>query len=216
MRERKYVKFRVDMYDDTKFKIIDRKPERDLIHYIWSRLVVLAGKINLDGDLYFSKNLPHTIETLSTEFNRGTHEVKSAIYVLLELQMLELTEDKVYRVKNFAKHQNIKPKQKIDTPVDQPKVVEEVKNPSILNPEVENKEIPLIDNNIITEVPKDPPLNAVPIIFETKKTKKQRRNSKIDTSINDVGDELEENAFFEGDSTLALGKDAKIVNTWVF
>lgn len=28
MRERKYVKFRVDMYDDTKFKIIDMKPER--------------------------------------------------------------------------------------------------------------------------------------------------------------------------------------------
>lgn len=25
MRERKYVKFRVDMFDDTKFKIIDMK-----------------------------------------------------------------------------------------------------------------------------------------------------------------------------------------------
>jgi len=30
MRERKVVKFRVDMYDGTKFKIIDRKPERIL------------------------------------------------------------------------------------------------------------------------------------------------------------------------------------------
>jgi len=42
MRERKYVKFRVDMYDDTKFKIIDMKPERDLIHYIWTRFITLA------------------------------------------------------------------------------------------------------------------------------------------------------------------------------
>jgi len=28
MRERKFVKFRIDMYDDTKSKIIDMKPER--------------------------------------------------------------------------------------------------------------------------------------------------------------------------------------------
>lgn len=31
MRERKYVKFRVDMYEDAKFKIIDRMPKRDLV-----------------------------------------------------------------------------------------------------------------------------------------------------------------------------------------
>lgn len=51
MRERKYIKFRVDMYDDTKFKIIERKPERDLIHYVWNRVVVLAGKVNLERPL---------------------------------------------------------------------------------------------------------------------------------------------------------------------
>ena len=57
MRERKYVKFRVDMYDDTKFKIIDMKPERDLIHYVWTRFVTLAGKVNLEGGfIYFKKH----------------------------------------------------------------------------------------------------------------------------------------------------------------
>jgi len=61
MREIKYVKFRVDMFDDTKFKIIDMKPERDLIHYVWTRFVTLAGKVNLEGDLYISKNIPYTI-----------------------------------------------------------------------------------------------------------------------------------------------------------
>lgn len=38
--ERKVVKLRVDMYNDTKFKIIDTMQERDLIHYIWTRLSV--------------------------------------------------------------------------------------------------------------------------------------------------------------------------------
>ena len=113
MRERKYIKFRTDMYSDTKFKIIDLKPERDLIHYVWTRIVTLAGKVNLEGDLYMSKNLPYTIETLAIEFNRGEDQIKLALEVFIELEMLEITDGNIYRVKNFAKHQNIKVKEKI-------------------------------------------------------------------------------------------------------
>ena len=60
MRERKNIKLRVDMNEDTKFKIIDRKPALD---------------------------------------------------VFLELEMIELTKHNAYKVKNFAKHQNIKVKE---------------------------------------------------------------------------------------------------------
>ncbi len=112
MRERKYIKFRTDMYSDTKFKIIDTRPERDLIHYVWNRVVVLAGKVNLEGELYLSKNIPYTIETLAIEFNRDIDQVKLALDVLMELEMVELNEHKIYIVKNFAKHQNIKVKEK--------------------------------------------------------------------------------------------------------
>jgi predicted phage replisome organizer len=111
MRERKYVKFRVDMYEDTKFKIIDMKPERDVIHYIWSRIVLLAGKVNLEGELYLSKSIPYTLETLAIEFNREVDQIKLALDIFIELQMLEFTEANVYKVKNFVKHQNIKVKE---------------------------------------------------------------------------------------------------------
>ncbi|MFT8352121.1 phage replisome organizer N-terminal domain-containing protein [Clostridium saccharoperbutylacetonicum] len=114
MRERKYVKFRVDMPDDTKFKIINMKPERDLIHYVWYRLVLLCGKVNLAGELYLSKNIPYTAKTLAIEFNRGVEQVELALDVLIGLEMVELTEHKVYYVKNFAKHQNIKAKEKTE------------------------------------------------------------------------------------------------------
>ena len=110
MRERKYIKLRSDMYSDTKFKIIDMKPERDLIHYVWMALVLLAGKVNMSGDLYLSKNIPYTIETLAIEFNRNIEQVKLALDVFIELEMVEIDEDSIYRVKNFAKHQNIKVK----------------------------------------------------------------------------------------------------------
>ena len=137
MRERKYVKFRVDMYEDTKFKIIDRKPERDLIHYVWTRFVILAGKVNLEGDLYLSKNIPYTIETLAIEFNRDMDQIELALNVLIELEMIELTEENIYRVKNFAKHQNIKIKEKnnskgkgdeINNKKDQVQVKENIEN----------------------------------------------------------------------------------------
>ena len=115
MRERKYVKLRTDMYGDTKFKIIDMHTERDLIHYIWTRIVVLAGKVNLAGDLYMSKNIPYTVETLSIEFNREANQIKLALDVFMELEMIELTENNVYIVKNFAKHQNLKVKETVNT-----------------------------------------------------------------------------------------------------
>lgn len=111
VKERKYIKIRTDMYDDIKMKIIDRSSRRDLVHYIWSRTIVLAGKVNREGKLYMSKNIPYTIDTLAIEFGRDCEEVKLAFDLLIELEMVELMEDGVYIVKNFVKHQNIKVKE---------------------------------------------------------------------------------------------------------
>ena len=113
MKERKYIKLRSDMYEDTKFKIIDKKPERDTIHYIWTRLLTLAAKVNLRGDLFMSRNFPYTVETLAIELNRNEEQIKLAIDVFLELEMIELIEGRIYRVKNFVKHQNIKVEEKV-------------------------------------------------------------------------------------------------------
>lgn len=108
MRERKFIRLRVDIYEDTKFKIIDRMPERDVIHYVWTRLLALCGKVNLNGELYMSKNIPYTIETLAIEFNREAAEVSLALDTFIKLEMVELMAGGVYVVKNFVKHQNIK------------------------------------------------------------------------------------------------------------
>ena len=155
MRERKHVKFRVDMYDDTKFKIIDMKPERDLIHYIWTRLVTLAGKVNLDGDLYISKNLPYTMETLAIEFNRGIDQIKLALNVLIELEMIEFNEDKIYSVKNFSKHQNIKAKEKIKSKDNKENTKNEEMQENVSNKETKSKEkleISIEDENLKGEI----------------------------------------------------------------
>ncbi|MFT8350957.1 phage replisome organizer N-terminal domain-containing protein [Clostridium saccharoperbutylacetonicum] len=102
-----WVKFKVNMYEDTKLKIIDSEDKRNLYHYIWARSIVLAGKINLGRYLYITENIPHTIKTLAIEFNRNVEEVKDAFKILRKLEMIELTEDKVFKIKNWEKHQNV-------------------------------------------------------------------------------------------------------------
>ena len=197
MRERKIVKLRVDMYEDTKFKIIDMKPERDLIQYIWTRLVTLAGKVNLEGDLYMSKNLPYTIETLAIEFNRDFKQIKLALDTFIELEMIELTEVNIYRVKNFAKHQNIKVKETINSKD------EEVKNKEIVVKEaLENK------------------ITQIPLRLETKRNKtvnKKKEKEKIcdltkeeDIKDNDIV------TLQDYDEKRPLPKGETLISSWSF
>ena len=222
MRERKVVKFRVDMFDDTKFKIIDRKPERDLIHYTWTRFVILAGKVNLEGDLYLSKNIPYTIETLAIEFNRDTYQIKLALDVLIELEMIELTEDNIYRVKNFAKHQNIKIKEKSKTKAreediknkevlvkeilknentdDEDKISgnkiiqNEATNDEIGNLEITNKDINKIENNMSDDKINNNPQDNILMLLEVKKNKPTNKKGKKRINIDEeVDEEAEDN-----------------------
>lgn len=175
MRERKYVKFRVDMFEDTKFKIIDRMPERDVIFYIWTRIVALAGKVNLEGSLYMSKNIPYTIETLAIEFNRDVDQVEIALDTFIKLEMVEITEDNIYKVKNFAKHQNIKVKSK--------DIKEEIKKEAIQLKSEETKINVKTDNQELKNKEKETNnyLNE----------KQDYKEENINNNINDKNEELE-------------------------
>jgi len=115
MGDAKWVKFEVNMFDDTKLKIIDNMDERDSIHYFWTRLLVLAGKINCGGYLYITDNIAYTIKTFAIEFNRSIDEVKTAFKVLKKLEMIEFTEDKAFKIKNWEKHQNVEGLERLRT-----------------------------------------------------------------------------------------------------
>ena len=212
MKERKYVKFRVDMFDDTKFKIIDMKPERDLIHYIWTRLVTLAGKVNLEGDLYISKNILYTIETLAIEFNRDPYQIKLALDVLMELEMIELTEDNIYRVKNFAKHQNIKVKEKIKAEDKQGDVDKEINNEEVqVKKDLKNEIYDNVDKEEKSQKKEGIIINnnnqqdKVPILLDVNKN---NRGKKKNISINIDDKEIEMFNFCNTNEGRFLGNGA--------
>lgn len=107
MFENIWIKVGVNIFNDPKMKIIDTFKEKDTIHYVWFRCMTLAGAVNDQGYLYINEDMPYTLKTLAIEFNRPVEEVKNAIKVLKKLQMIEYTEDKFFKVKNWGKYQNV-------------------------------------------------------------------------------------------------------------
>ena len=107
MADAKWIKIAIDMFNDPKLKIINSMEEKDLINYVWMRSLLLAGQSNMNGCLYINESMPYTMKTLAIEFDRAFEEVKLAFKVLRKLEMLEVTEDRIFRVKNWAKHQNV-------------------------------------------------------------------------------------------------------------
>ena len=203
----------------------------------------MAGKANLEGDLYMSKTLPYTIETLAIEFNRGEDQIKLALDVFIELEMLELTEGNVYSVKNFAKHQNIKVKEKIkskdkDDEVKRKKVV--LKEAS-KNVEAENKisrndtavlkidergnlespssSIKKVDN-MSKENNNNNSQDNILMLLDTKKNKKANKNKKRSKSsdINDEEDALDNEIvyFYDSDEEKPLEEGESVVSKWFF
>ncbi len=230
MKERKYVKLRVDMYEDTKFKIIDMKPERDVIYYIWSRILLLAGKVNLEGELYLSKSIPYTMETFSIEFNRDITQIKLALDIFIELEMLELTLDNVYKVRNFAKHQNIKVKEKEISKNKESKVKDSPalsENRSSISEDVtglnldiinESKDTATVTNCKDNNIKGNSTLKDTQLLFDTMKSKKKTRKKK-DTVIDIIDTDegfIDEDISNFIDVYIPLDNDDSIVSKWSF
>lgn len=95
------------MFDDEKIRLIEAMPEADSILLIWIRLLVLAGKTNDDGLIYIQRNMPYTIDMLTTLFGRKKAIVKLAVDVLAKFDMIDINSDGLISIKNWEKHQNI-------------------------------------------------------------------------------------------------------------
>ena len=164
--------------------------------------------------------------------------------MFIELEMIELTEDKIYRVKNFAKHQNIKVKEKIEAKGKEEntenkevqvneilkneipdnkdeeseyKVSENATNNNIGNLEITHKDINIIHDNISDKKINNSQSN-IPILLEMKQNKRGN-NKKKEGNIECIDENGEDNAitcFYDGDEGRPLGKGERVTQTWPF
>ncbi|AJG99893.1 phage replisome organizer [Clostridium beijerinckii] len=107
MADIKWIKLATNMHDDEKMKLIDAMPNRDTIHYVWIRILLLGGKLNANGKVFLSEGKPLTAKMLAVLFSRPLEDIKVALKVLSNFGMIEIASDKVIRIVNWDKHQNI-------------------------------------------------------------------------------------------------------------
>lgn len=107
MSDVKWIKITTNMFDDEKIKLIESMPDKDSILVIWIKLLIQAGKTNINGYVLLNENIPYTDEMLATIFNRPLNTVRLALDTFKRFGMIEMDEDEGIYIKNWDKHQSI-------------------------------------------------------------------------------------------------------------
>jgi len=102
----KWIKLSTDVFDNRKIKQIEALPDGDALIVIWLKLLILAGKSNENGYVYFADDLPYTNEMLAIEFQKPLNKIEYALNVFEKFKMITIIND-IVCVSNWAKYQNI-------------------------------------------------------------------------------------------------------------
>lgn len=184
MKNVKWIKVCVDIFEDEKILLIESKPKSDEILNIWFKILTLAGKINNGGVLMLDDNVAYTEEMLATIFRRSSKVVKRALRIFKKLGMVEIINDTIV-IPNWSKHQSLDQLQK--------------KNKYMKNymREYRKKQADLalgIEEEIDKE---DLPDESLPCKTNSKVNSKSKRKSNV--SYLDIEGELEEELELEED-----------------
>lgn len=112
MADVKWIKLATELFDNRKIRQIESLPDGDAIIVIWMKLLCLAGNINDNGLVYFTKEIPYTDQMLATQFNRPMTTVQLAIKTFEQFGMVEVI-DNVIHVSNWEKYQNVEGMERI-------------------------------------------------------------------------------------------------------
>ena len=106
MSDVKWIKITTSMFDDEKIKLIESMPDKDAILVIWIKLLVQAGRTNINGYVMLNENIPYTDEMLATIFNRPLNTVRLALKTFENFGMIEMDEKGIL-ISNWDKHQSV-------------------------------------------------------------------------------------------------------------
>lgn len=103
----RWLQLDVDIFNDSKIKIIRTFPAGNDIFILWIGLLCLAMKSKEPGYISLSDNIPYDYETLSTELGIDVKTVELGLKILEKYQMIHIMDDKIIEIINFTKHQSI-------------------------------------------------------------------------------------------------------------
>ena len=101
-----WIKLYIDLFENVKIKNLDALPKADTYFRIWINLLILAGKTNNKGFIYFSEDRPYTNQSLAIVMNRSKKVVAEAISLFEEFKMIEI-ENGFIKIINWSKYQSL-------------------------------------------------------------------------------------------------------------
>ncbi len=101
------------MFDDLKIKAIKKLPEGRNILLIWVQLLCLAGKLNANGYIFLTENIPFDVNSLSSVLDEDGILIELALRTFQNFGMITLETDGKMLLTNWWKHQNIQSLDKI-------------------------------------------------------------------------------------------------------
>lgn len=106
MADIKWIKVTTDMFSNRKIRQIEKMPSGKNIIVVWLKLMLLAGQINDDGQIYLTKEIPYTDEMMAREFDEDISIVRIALETFARFGMIELVND-IIHISNWARYQNV-------------------------------------------------------------------------------------------------------------
>ena len=108
----KWIKIATEIFDNKKIRLIESMPDGDALIVVWFKLLMLAGKTNDGGMVYFIKGIPFTDQMLSTYFNKPISTIQLALNTFQRFGMIDIVDELIY-VSNWEEYQNIDGLEKI-------------------------------------------------------------------------------------------------------
>ena len=106
MSEVKWIKIKVDIFNDEKIQLIESMPDADTIIVIWFKLLALAGIKNDGGIIRMNDKMAYTDEMLTTIFRRKQSVVVLALETFRQFDMIDIVDNAIL-INNWEKHQNV-------------------------------------------------------------------------------------------------------------
>lgn len=112
MAEVTWIKLSTSIFENRKIKQIECLPDGASIILIWLKLLCLAGSVNDNGFIYFTKRIPYNEQMLATQFNVPVNTMHLALQTFESFGMLENI-DGIISIVNWEKYQNVEGMDKI-------------------------------------------------------------------------------------------------------
>lgn len=101
-----WVKLSIDIFENVKIMNLDTLPKGDTYFRIWINLLVLAGKTNDSGLVYFTAEKPHSTKSLAAVLKKPVKVVSDAISLFQEFKMIEVRNGFI-TILNWEEYQNL-------------------------------------------------------------------------------------------------------------